>query len=543
MNARWSGVALGAALVGACALLSACGGGGSNAGTPIFGNVPSENTTPSSPTPPNTPTTPPADTGPLQPSASYAQQCAPENALASPGSRSGSLSVEKRWMRSYFDEAYLWREAVPGVNANEAQFSNTADVQGSLEAYFDALRSRALTSSGARQDRFSFMISTAKWQQMTQAGVDAGFGIEWTMASPTPPRGIRIAYVMPNSPAERAGLRRGDTLQTVNGVSADANDRAGIDVLNDMMSPDQLNKRFDFSFLRGSQTVQLSLLSAEVENQPVTLDEVLTGSDGRKVGHLVFNTHIAKGEIQLIEAMTRFQQAGVSDLVVDLRYNGGGLLFMASQLAYMVAGAQQTSGKDFERSRYNSLRQATEGRATPFYDTSCLLDASFKCTLERPLPSLNLKRVYVLAQNGTCSASEAFINGLRGVDVEVVLIGGKTCGKPYGFTAKDNCGNSYFPIEFGGTNQKGFGDYADGFVPAGSGPTGLPGCVVGDDLGHELSHPGEAMLAAALQHRISGSCPAQTPGARPASAKPRKGDVALELKRSPLRSNAFRLPR
>lgn len=532
MNSRLKWTAL-AAVLGACGFLSACGGGDAHSGSPVFGPVPGD----------GSPSTP-ADSGPLKASASYAQQCAPENTLAAAGLRTGSLSVEKQWMRSYFDEAYLWREAVPQVNANAPAFSNTADVQGSLEAYFNALRSPALTASGARQDRFSFMLPTSQWLQMTQAGVDAGFGIEWAIGSPTPPRGIRIAYVMPNSPAQRAGLQRGDTLVTVNGVSADTNEQAGIDTLNDMMSPDRLQKRFDFSFSRaGGQNLQVSLLSAEVENQPVTLDQVLTGADGRKVGHLVFNTHIAKGEIQLIEAMNRFQQAGVSDLVVDLRYNGGGLLFMASQLAYMVAGPQQTAGKDFERSRYNSRRQAAEGGATPFYNSSCLLDASYKCTLERPLPALNLKRVYVLAQRGTCSASEAFINGLRGVDVEVVLIGGKTCGKPYGFTAKDNCGNSYFPIEFGGTNHKGFGDYADGFVPAGSGPTGVPGCVVSDDLGHELASPGEAMLAAALQHRITGSCPAQAVGMRPASAKPRKGDVALELKRSPLRSNAFRLPR
>ncbi len=526
----WTALAVALSLGG---LLSGCGGGAANSGTPVFGQLPVD----------PTPVTP-ADTGPLQPSASYAQQCAPENSLAAPGSRTGSLTVEKRWMRSYFNEAYLWREAVPSVNPNEAIFSNVGDVQGSLEAYFDALRSPVLTASGARQDRFSFMIPTAKWQQMTQAGVDAGFGIEWTSTSPTPPRGIRIAYVMPGSPAQAAGLKRGDTLVTVNGVSADTNDSAGIDALNDMSSPDRLGKRYDFVFSRaGAPNVQATLLSAEVENQPVTLDEVITAADGRKVGHMVFNTHIAKGEIQLIQAMSRFQQAGVSDLVVDLRYNGGGLLFMASQLAYMVAGAQQTSGKDFERSRYNSLRQAAEGDATPFYNTSCILDANFRCTNEQPLPALNLKRVYVLAQRGTCSASEAFINGLRGVDVEVVLIGGKTCGKPYGFTAKDNCGNSYFPIEFGGVNHKGFGDYADGFVPAGNGPTGVTGCVVSDDLSRELSNPGEAMLAAALQHRITGTCPAASVAMRPASVKARPDDKALEFKRSPLRSNAFRLPR
>lgn len=97
------------------------------------------------------------------------------------------------------------------------------------------------------------------------------------------------------------------------------------------------------------------------------------------------------------------------------------------------------------------------------------------------------------------TASEAIINGPRGVNVDVVLIGGKTCGKPYGFTAKDNCGISHFPIEFAGVNAKGFGDYADGFVP-GSGPTVryAPGCTVADDLGHALGDPQEGMLATAL---------------------------------------------
>ena len=63
-----------------------------------------------------------------------------------------------------------------------------------------------------------------------------------------------------------------------------------------------------------------------------------------------------------------------------------------------------------------------------------------------PLPNLGLNRVYVLASAGTCSASESVINGLRGIDVEVIVLGSSTCGKPYGFTAKDNCGLSYFPV-------------------------------------------------------------------------------------------------
>jgi len=93
----------------------------------------------------------------------------------------------------------------------------------------------------------------------------------------------------------------------------------------------------------------------------------------------------------------------------------------------------------------------------------------------------------------------------------VRLIGATTCGKPYGFFGQDNCGITYFPIEFQGVNAKGFGDYADGFIPAGAGVTAnnLPGCEANDDLGHPLGDPVEGQLAAALAHRASGNttCP------------------------------------
>jgi hypothetical protein len=104
----------------------------------------------------------------------------------------------------------------------------------------------------------------------------------------------------------------------------------------------------------------------------------------------------------------------------------------------------------------------------------------------------------VLTTAGTCSASESVINSLRGVDVEVNLIGGQTCGKPYAFTPVPNCGTTYFSIEFQGVNQKGFGDYPDGIAPT---------CNVPDDLAHEQGDPAEGLLAAALSYRANNACP------------------------------------
>jgi carboxyl-terminal processing protease len=137
---------------------------------------------------------------------------------------------------------------------------------------------------------------------------------------------------------------------------------------------------------------------------------------------------------------------------------------------------------------------------------------------------VNLPRVAVLTSSSTCSASESIVNGLRGVGIQVVEVGATTCGKPYGFYPEDNCGTTYFSIQFQGVNQQNFGDYPDGFSPANAtGPVGvsLPGCSVGDDFGHGLGDPNEARLSAALGYLAGQGCPAVSvapPGGPGASA-------------------------
>jgi hypothetical protein len=146
----------------------------------------------------------------------------------------------------------------------------------------------------------------------------------------------------------------------------------------------------------------------------------------------------------------------------------------------------------------------------PFVD----IGVGFTVPENTPLPTLTLPRVFILTTDRTCSASESVINGLRGVDVEVVLIGSKTCGKPFGFYPTDNCGETYYTIQFQGVNDKNFGDYADGFIANNSNePFGVraPGCAVNDDLTREFGDPAEAMLATALQFRATGACPSPPP--------------------------------
>ena len=476
-------------------------------------------------------------------SAQFAQRCSPANPFADAGLKNGRLGIEKQWLRAYMDEAYLWYDQVPAVDANAAAYSGS-DVYVALDNYFQALKTPQFTPSGARRDQFSFTYPTAEWQALSQSGITPGYGMELVLDSPTPPRNIHIAYIEPNTQAAALGLRRGDVLVSVDGVTADDGSSAGVAVLNATIFPPAtaVGTPHNWVFSRaGTALAGLTMTVANVTKQPVLTRSVITATNGSKVGYLLFNDHLATAEAQLVEAFTYFNTQGVTDLVLDMRYNGGGYLYIASELAYMIAGAARTNGQVFEQLSFSTKRSADTNSAdahTPFYNTS---------TGGVGLPTLNLSRVYVLAQSDTCSASEAVINGLRGVGVDVRLIGGTTCGKPYGFTAKDNCGISYFPIEFKGVNAQGFGDYADGFAPSNfSSGANVAGCSAADDMGHALGDPAETMLATALGYRSSGnlSCQALVGRAQPQSVSRGTAPASTShLLRGPARENRILVPR
>src|SRR6185295_10452408 len=120
-------------------------------------------------------------------------------------------------------------------------------------------------------------------------------------------------------------------------------------------------------------------------------------------------------------------------------------------------------------------------------------------------------RVFVLTSGRTCSASESIINSLRGIDVQVIRVGDTTCGKPYGFRQKNNCGLAYFPIEFKGTNAKGFGDYTTGIAAT---------CQVRDDVTVAAGDSGDPLLQGALAFMDTGACPAGTATGVQSSARP-----------------------
>jgi len=445
--------------------------------------------------------------GPFPPSSQFAAKCAaPRTGIDSSTGRpypdrAGTSGDEKRWIRSWTDELYLWYREVPNLSP---------DSGGTPIQYFDALKTQATTASGKPKDQFHFTYSTDDWHRLSQSGVRSGYGVQWIVIQPAPPRRVVGAYNEPGSPAALAGVGRGTSVLMVDGE--DLVNGSNPDTLNAGLFPATANESHTFQVQDVNGTVrQVTLVSADVESAPVqNVHAINTGSG--LVGYMLFNDHHAQAEQALILGISQLQSAGISDLVLDIRYNGGGFLDIASELGFMIAGPGPTQNQTFEKNQFNDKYPNNdpvtgEPLAIPFH-TAAL---GFSAQSGQPLPHVDLHRLFVLTDSGTCSASESIINSLRGVDIEVIQIGGTTCGKPYGFYPADNCGTTYFAIQFQGVNAKGFGDYADGFVPGGGGPSGVPGCQAADDLSHQLGDPAEARLAAALWYRASGSCP---PGAQ-----------------------------
>jgi len=458
-------------------------------------------------------------------SSEVAQSCSPNNPYrvdATGPVRDASLTVEKQWVRSYVNDVYLWYDEVPNVNPADPLFSadTTAGFYTSINNYFNALLTPALTPSGKFKDQFSFTFPTRQWDELLNSGSSAGWGIEWHFDTftTTSISGVKVAYVHANSPADGAGFQRGDVLTSIGGLPASANTANAVDALLARLFP-AVGDRYAFVFTRGGGAVNGTITSGPVTLTPIDHSILTVGAS--KVGYLLFNDHVLTSERPMINAIAAMQQQGVSDLVLDLRYNGGGYLYLASELAYMIAGPSRTAGRSFETTVFNN-KQSARNEATPFFDLACVPDpVTFQCSTDAPLPTLNLGRVFVLTGPNTCSASEGIINSLRGIDVDVRIIGSTTCGKPYGFFGASNCGITYFPLEFKGVNHKGYGDYADGFVPdaTGNSTDRVRGCAVADDLSRALGDPAEGQLAAALFHRANGTCP-------PAASPSREGPLS-----------------
>lgn len=487
--------------------LAACGGGGS-------GSAPAQ-TTP--PPPPSSDWQP----GVFLDADTFAAQCESPRPGIDPATNlpypdvQGTTLDENNFLRSYSNDTYLWYDEI--VDQDPRLFADPL-------LYFDELKTTAVTASGQPKDKFHFTFDSEEWFQLSQSGVSAGYGAQFAIISGTPPRQILVAYTEPDSPATNLAvpLARGAEFIAVDNEPVVNGDAA---VLNAAFFPAETGETHTFEVrdVGAANTRMVTMTSAIVTSAPVQNSKVIDTPTG-KVGYMLFNDHIATAEQALIDAVNQLNAdagaQGLDDFVLDMRYNGGGYLAIASQLAYMIAGAGPTAGQRFELQEFNDKHPTTNPvtglpiSETPFYNTT--LGPPFNGNggmAGQALPTLDMQRVFVLTGPGTCSASEAVMNGLRGIGIDVIQIGSTTCGKPYGFYPQDNCGTTYFTIQFRGINAMDFGEYTDGFSPGntqGTVGTVIPGCSVADDYSRELGDPAETRLSVALAYQSGQSCPPPT---------------------------------
>lgn len=408
------------------------------------------------------------------------------NGSGSGGGTAGCTAAEQNvWLRDYFAQSYFWNRW--SAQPNPAAYANVTDYFAALlyaggdpaPAIDPAPSSTALWPA----DKWSNFQPTVSYSQFFTDGQSLGWGVSVAGLEVTglPAAPLYIRYVEPKSPAALAGVVRGDQVLSINGRAA-----------SDLIASN------DFSALTATSTGQalslvlrnsagdrtVSLLAQVFDLTPVPLARVMTTPQGKKVGYLVLKDMINQLLTPLDTAMTDFKAQGVTELVLDLRYNGGGYVSVANTIASYVAGAGG-AGKVFASLRYNDLQSAN--------------NSLVRLSSPAPGAALGLQRVYVLMGRRTCSASELVINGLRGVGVQVVGLGESSCGKPFGFQPVSQCSNTYSVVNFESLNALGQGRYFDGLTAS---------CPVAEDWKQPLGQGSEPLLMSALYHADRGVCPA-----------------------------------
>ena len=407
------------------------------------------------------------------------------DAGSAPPALSCSVADQQQWLRGYVDDWYYWYALSP--KPSPAGFST-------VESYFDALLYTGgdliPNGGGARwpSDRYRGDESTESFNRFFGAGQTLGYGVavaglEVTKPSPQPNAPLFVRYVEPLSPARAAGVVRGDRVLSLNGVAVSALISADDFTL---LTPAAAGNTLTLVLRNAAGVDRTVVLAAAVYAlTPVQNRQILQSPNGRSIGYLTVKDMIDQTATPLADAFSSFRASNVQELVLDLRYNGGGLVSVAREVASYAAGSR-ASGQVFARLLYNDKRSASNQ------------DYAFG----NPANWAGPPKVYVLAGPRTCSASEQVINGLRGVGVNVVAIGDTTCGKPVGFLPQSSgCGTTYSVVNFESVNARNEGRYFDGFEAT---------CRVSEDFSRPVGATTDPLLVAAAYHVDNGFCPAGT---------------------------------
>jgi carboxyl-terminal processing protease len=358
---------------------------------------------------------------------------------------------------------YYWNDVMPVVNKD-----NYADPY----LLMDAMMYKTL-------DRWSFVADYDQFMaEMQGTFVGHGFRLGLDDANTA-----RIAMIYSESPLYAYGVRRGWIVKKINDTDVapilQAQDGTAYTTL---IGPSQagVTNKFLFQTPEGKDSVIMSTKASFTLNSVILADTIHL-STGVIAGHMVFDAFISPSEDELATAFSYFASTGVQELILDLRYNGGGYLYIAQELASYIAG-NANHGNDFIRITFNSLHQGS--------------NSTFPL-LSTPTP-LSLSRIVVITTRETASASECVMNGLKPY-MSVFSIGDTTNGKPVGMSGGD-IGKKYFiaPVTFKDVNKNNEGDFFGGIAPD---------AIVSDDITHNFTDKEELCLKAAISYLETGSVP------------------------------------
>ena len=394
---------------------------------------------------------------------------------------------------AFSKDIYLWYTQIP-ASFNARSYAELDKLMIGLRQYS--------TEPGFSQpvDRWSFAIKQTEWNNIS-SGIAGDFGISVFFMAPGD---LRVKSVEKESPAGKAGIRRGWRVTKVDGNTDITS--ANSDFL---VSKIYNSSSASFSFQKPDNTTEdITLTSATYKENPIFLDSVYTVGT-KKIGYLSYNSFLgdtAKTYNEFQRIFTRFASSDVNDVVVDLRYNGGGYVTVQNRLANYLINATGNGGL--------MMKQQYNDKYTQYNES----------TVFRKIGTLNLSRVFFIVSNNSASASELLINNLKPY-MDVKLIGpSKTYGKPVGYF-NIPVGDWYiFPVSFRTTNKNGEGSYFNGFPLD---------AQVADGLDKDWGDLNESALAAAVRYITTG-------GARLATSPPYTENLQVANANSILSAPSFK---
>lgn len=366
------------------------------------------------------------------------------------------INEENEEFFEFMKDWYFWNDNIP--NINPSSYENIFDV-------LEAVRFRPL-------DRWSFIIDWQEFEAYFQDSrfIGYGFGSSWDSNGK-----LRISFIHDAGELYQNGVRRGWIIESINGAGISQ----GVNV-NQLLGANEVGVSNTFVFRKpDNSTIEMTVAKMEMVTNTVLHHEVLEVED-IKVGYMVLQSFREPTEDELNNVFADFYNADIDELILDMRYNGGGLTRIATQLASLIGGPA-LAGQPFAKTVYNTNKEDVYNQTDNFQD------------LEN---SLGLTRLVTIATRATASASEMIINGLNPY-MDVYVTGNTTYGKPMGsnvFNYDDTW--ALAPITFKVRNANDEGDYFDGL------PVDIP---APDDLTRDFGDPQEASLQAALAFILTGS--------------------------------------